>query len=174
MSVLGVRVLLGTGVPTGTFSETVLFPASALSQAFSCLCHSSLRLTLLARIWWNSNSLRVWANMCEGRWLANAWGGEMWALPDVTHCTGQSILRIIHPNICVGGCALSVFVVEQRCTLSSLPEDNMKSYPLPRHWLYVKMDQNISFQKAGQPVITKNLHPTIWPKGAAKNGWKKT
>lgn len=44
----------------------------------------------------------------------------MWALADVTHYTGQSILRLIHPNICVGGFALSVFVWEKRCTLSFL------------------------------------------------------
>lgn len=71
----------------------------------------------------------------------------MWALPDVTHCTGQSILRFIHPNICVGSCALSVFVGEQRCTLSSLPEDNMKSYPLPRHRLVIKMDTASAFRR---------------------------
>lgn len=67
VSVLGAWVHFGPGVPMGTFTETGLFHASALSQVLSCLCRSSLRLTLLARICWNSNSLRVRANMCEGR-----------------------------------------------------------------------------------------------------------
>lgn len=97
-------------------SEIVCGLTRCCGQFYSTwpLCHFTLWLTLYACVWWNSNSSRVWANMCEGRGLAIAQRAEMWALSDVTHCTGQPILRLIHLNIRVYGLAHCVFLLGRK------------------------------------------------------------